>query len=51
VTSADYMREWRNRPENQDRLRAAAAARHRALRRLAAEYPERFQQLLAEETP
>jgi hypothetical protein len=51
MTSADYMREWRGRPENQDRLRVARAAQRRAWRRLAAEYPERFQQLLAEETP
>ncbi|MCW2768526.1 MAG: hypothetical protein JWO11_4485 [Nocardioides sp.] len=44
-----YMREWRSRPEVQRRERAKAAARSRALTRLADEHPERYRELLVDE--
>lgn len=44
-----YMREWRARPEVHARERAKAAARSRAMTRLAAEHPERYQELLTAE--
>lgn len=44
-----YMREWRARPEVRRRERAKAAARSRALTRLAAEHPDRYTALYTEE--
>lgn len=46
---AAYMREYRTRPGVGDLAKARDAARHRALIRLAGEYPERYEQLRAEE--
>jgi len=44
-----YMREWRSRPDVRARERARIAARGRASTRLAAEHPERYRELVAEE--
>jgi hypothetical protein len=47
---AAYHRKYRTQPEQQRKALARNAARTRALNRLAKEYPDRFRELVAEET-
>ena len=47
--NAAHQRQWRSDPDNHARTQAANNARHRALQRLADEYPKRFLELLNEE--
>jgi uncharacterized protein len=44
-----YRAKWRADPENRAKDRAIIRAYHRALQRLAAEHPDQFKALVAEE--